>query len=205
MVKVKHWITGFKEWSVLSLRATAWRKAAVPGKGKSGLLSMGWNVYMSDRAAWCLLSPAQTTRLFVGNETPSQDHGEGWTTRAAWDVPMVVLGVLQNLDPWEGCAWWAATGDVLLVLVKKPVWSTIRVLRHGLLLCVIGVIWSQPSSRRRSVTWRIIIEPQVPDLFATFGFGFWMCSHPKTNPGRNQNHYRDCRGTTIGLRVELLV
>ena len=41
---------------------------------------------------------------------------------------MVALGVVKNLDPVGGYAWSVPTGDGLLVLVKKPVCSTIRVL-----------------------------------------------------------------------------
>ena len=88
---------------------------------------------------------------------------------------MVALGVVKIFDPVGGYAWSVPTGDSILVLVKKPVWSTIRVLRHDLLLCVVGDIWCKPSSRRSSLTWGIIVEPQVPDLIATFGLGFWMC------------------------------
>ena len=48
---------------------------------------------------------------------------------------MAALGVVKNLDPGGGCAQLVPIGDGLLVLVKKPVLNTIRVL--GMVYCYV--------------------------------------------------------------------
>ena len=116
---------------------------------------------MSDRGSLVSPSPLWTTTVPCWNR--NNQLGTWWRLN-----PMSSLrhshggtGCGKESWWWGGCTWSVPIGDGLMVLVKKPVWSTIRFLRHGVLLCVVRVIWIQPSSRRSSITWGIIVEPST--------------------------------------------